>query len=255
MNSTRRLFLRSGLGALAGFLVAGCDRLGASSWFKGVLSAGETISMRAQRFVAPRRSMAQEFSVADLSPHFRSNGSSDPESPDYQALAAHGFAEWSLLVDGLVQQPLRLSLAQLKAMQSRSQITRHDCVEGWSAIAQWRGVPLAAVLDAARPQAGARYAVFHCADPMDGPGSERYYESIDMEDAYHPQTLLAYELNQQPLPIANGAPLRLRVERQLGYKHAKYLMRIELAASLDGIRGGKGGYWEDGYGYQWYAGI
>jgi DMSO/TMAO reductase YedYZ molybdopterin-dependent catalytic subunit len=90
---------------------------------------------------------------------------------------------------------------------------------------------------------------------MDGPGSPTYYESLDMVDANHPQTILAYELNDQPLPIPNGAPLRLRVERQLGYKHAKYLSRIELVASLRDIRGGKGGYWEDGYGYQWYAGI
>jgi DMSO/TMAO reductase YedYZ molybdopterin-dependent catalytic subunit len=143
-------------------------------------------------------------------------------------------------------------------MPSRTQITRHDCVEGWSAIAKWTGVPLARVLDLARPLPAARFVVFHCADPMDGsdqaaPGST-YYESLDLDEARHPQTILAYAVNDAPLPVQNGAPLRLRVERQLGYKHAKYLMRIELVERLDNIRGGKGGYWED-LGYEWYAGI
>jgi DMSO/TMAO reductase YedYZ molybdopterin-dependent catalytic subunit len=143
-------------------------------------------------------------------------------------------------------------------MPSRTQITRHDCVEGWSVIGKWTGVPLQALLALAQPRPAARYVVFHCADPMDGsdeqaPGST-YYESIDLIEARHPQTILAYALNDEPLPISNGAPLRLRVERQLGYKHAKYLMRITLVDRLDNIRGGHGGYWED-LGYEWYAGI
>jgi DMSO/TMAO reductase YedYZ molybdopterin-dependent catalytic subunit len=158
----------------------------------------------------------------------------------------------------MVQAPMRFSLAQLRALPARTQITRHDCVEGWSAIAKWTGVPLHQVLARVKPLPAARYVVFHCADPMDGsdeqaPGST-YYESLDLDEANHAQTILAYAVNGQPLPIQNGAPLRLRVERQLGYKHAKYLMRIELAARLDNIRGGKGGYWED-LGYEWYAGI
>jgi len=111
------------------------------------------------------------------------------------------------------------------------------------------------VLDRVKPSAEAKFVVFHCADPMEDDGTSLYYESIDMDDAYHPQTILAYELNDKTLPIANGAPLRLRVERQLGYKHAKYLMRIELVSSLENVYGGKGGYWEDSNGYQWYAGI
>jgi DMSO/TMAO reductase YedYZ molybdopterin-dependent catalytic subunit len=102
--------------------------------------------------------------------------------------------------------------------------------------------------------ARARYVVFYCADPMDADGSNKYYESIDMEDAYHPQTMLAYGLNGETLPIGNGAPIRLRVERQLGYKMAKYVMRIELVESFAHIAGGHGGYWED-QGYEWYAGI
>jgi DMSO/TMAO reductase YedYZ molybdopterin-dependent catalytic subunit len=140
-------------------------------------------------------------------------------------------------------------------MPSRTQITRHDCVEGWSAIGQWTGVPLAHVLRLVEPTAAARYVVFHCADTFDDQDPPApYYESIDLQDAVHPQTILAYGLNDQPLPVTNGAPLRLRVERQLGYKHAKYLMRLELVADFARIGGGQGGYWED-RGYQWYAGI
>jgi DMSO/TMAO reductase YedYZ molybdopterin-dependent catalytic subunit len=251
----RRLFLQRSLGILGVVLTSGCDRLGRADWFKGLLSAGEGLTRAAHKALSPRSAMAQEFTEADLTGYFRSNGTSNPDNPAYQARAANAFRDWTLVVDGLVATPLHLSIAQLRAMPKRTQITRHDCVEGWSAIAKWSGVPLKHVLDAAQPRPDARFVVFHCDDPMEGAGSAMYYESIDMDDAFHPQTILAYDLNDRHLPIANGAPLRLRVERQLGYKHAKYLSRIELVGSLDGIRGGKGGYWEDGYGYQWYAGI
>jgi DMSO/TMAO reductase YedYZ molybdopterin-dependent catalytic subunit len=241
------------LAAATAALLAGCDAASRSSWFPKVLGVGERASRGAQRLASPRRSLAQEFSTADLSPQFRSNGTANPDDPEYQALAADGFAEWRLKIDGLVHRPLQLSLQELRAMPSRTQITRHDCVEGWSAIGQWTGVPLSAVLQTAAPRPEARYVVFHCADPMDANGT-KYYESIDFEDAYHPQTILAYELNGALLPIANGAPLRVRIERQLGYKMAKYIMRIELVASFANIGAGKGGYWED-QGYEWYAGI
>jgi DMSO/TMAO reductase YedYZ molybdopterin-dependent catalytic subunit len=155
-------------------------------------------------------------------------------------------------VDGLVMKPTSFSLTTLRAMPSRTQITRHDCVEGWSAIGKWTGVPLGDLMHDVQPSSGARYAVFHCAD-VDDEGIA-YYESMALEDLYHPQTLLAYDLNGKPLDVAHGAPVRLRFERQLGYKHAKYVMRIELVGSLRGIGGGKGGYWED-QGYEWYAGI
>jgi DMSO/TMAO reductase YedYZ molybdopterin-dependent catalytic subunit len=146
-------------------------------------------------------------------------------------------------------------MARLRSMPSRTQITRHDCVEGWSAIGKWTGVPLSELLKAVRPQPSVRFAVFHCADAMDdGTPREYYYESIDMDDAYHPQTILAYRLNGRDLPIENGAPLRLRVERQLGYKHAKYVHTVELVDSFARFGRGNGGYWED-HGYQWYAGI
>jgi DMSO/TMAO reductase YedYZ molybdopterin-dependent catalytic subunit len=257
MNPTRdarRRFLSRTLGAAATLFVAGCERLSQSEWFPKVLSAGEKASAAVAHAVTSRTSMAQEFTDADRSPTFRSNGTAEPDSDAYRALAANGFAEYRLEVGGLVAQPASLSLADLRALPSRTQITRHDCVEGWSAIAKWKGARLAALLEAVRPKPEARFVVFHCADPMENDGSDLYYESIDLEDAFHPQTILAYEMNDTALPIANGAPIRLRVERQLGYKHAKYVMRIELVENFDKIAGGKGGYWED-QGYQWFAGI
>ena len=202
--------------------------------------------------------MAQEFAPADVAAHFKANGTLMPADADYQALLRGGFRDWKLEVGGLVETPATFTLAELRAMPSRTQITRHDCVEGWSTIGKWKGVPLSHVLAQVRPLPNAKYVVFRCADSMDGPSLDgrdsTYYESVDMDDAYHVQTVLAYELNDKPLPVNNGAPLRARIERQLGYKHAKYLMRIELVESFDKIRGGYGGYWEDN-GYEWYAGI
>ncbi len=144
----------------------------------------------------------------------------------------------------------------LKSRPARTQITRHDCVEGWSGVAKWTGAPLGRLLDEARLMPAARFVVFYCADSLEASldGTGQYYESIDLIDAYHPQTLLAHEMNGRPLPIAHGAPLRLRVERQLGYKMAKYVMRIEAVDSFAQLGRGKGGYWED-RGYEWYAGI
>jgi DMSO/TMAO reductase YedYZ molybdopterin-dependent catalytic subunit len=252
-ETSRRRFLQRALAAGGGLLLSGCDRLSQSEWFTKLLFSAEKLSFSAQRLLLPRKAMAQEFSAADLSPFFRSNGTNNPDNPEYQALVANGFADYRLQVDGLVARPRSYSLDQLKALPSRTQITRHDCVEGWSAIGKWKGVPLGRVLEQVAPLPSAKYVVFYCADPMDHLGT-RYYESIDMEDAWHAQTLLAYELNDAPLPIQNGAPIRVRVERQLGYKMAKYIMRIELVDRLDGIAGGKGGYWED-RGYEWYAGI
>jgi DMSO/TMAO reductase YedYZ molybdopterin-dependent catalytic subunit len=254
MTDSRRRFFMRAFAAGGAMALAGCQRLSTSDWFPKVLALGEKASDAALHLVAPRKSMAQEFTDAECSPSFRSNGTAEPDSDAYRALMAAGFADYRLEVGGLVEQPMRLSLADLKALPSRTQITRHDCVEGWSAIAKWKGAKLSALLEAARPKPGARYVVFHCADPMSPAGTDLYYESIDLEDAFHPQTILAYEMNEGPLPVPNGAPVRLRVERQLGYKHAKYVMRIELVASFANIAGGKGGYWED-QGYQWFAGI
>jgi len=249
---SRRRVLAQLLTGAGAALLAGCEAASRTQWFPKILGVGEHLTRGAQHLLTSRRSMAQEFEEADLSPQFRSNGTSKPRSPAYQAHARNGFADWVLQVGGLVASPATLTLAQLRAMPSRTQITRHDCVEGWSAIGKWTGVPLSEVLARVKPSDSARYVVFHCADQMSS--GDLYYESIDMEDAYHPQTILAYGLNDAVLPIANGAPLRLRVERQLGYKMAKYVMRIELVASFAHLGRGKGGYWED-RGYEWFAGI
>ena len=248
----RRRFLQRALATGGAALLGGCDRLSGTAWFPALLGSAEKLNRGVQRLVAPRVSMAQEFSAADISPHFRSNGTSNPDDPAYQALAAGDFRDYRLQVTGLVEQPTTFSLPELRALPSRTQITRHDCVEGWSAIAKWKGARLGALLERVRPKPEARYLLFFCADSMDD--GMKYYESIDMDDAWHPQTLLAYELNDAALPVANGAPIRVRIERQLGYKMAKYVMRIELVASFDAVAGGNGGYWED-QGYAWYAGI
>ena len=249
---SRRRFL-GGLTLVGGGLVLpGCDRLDSEPGFRGLLRSAEGLTMRAQRLVSDRGALAREFSESEMSPVFRSNGTALPGTADYRGHMADGFVRWRLRIDGLVQRPLALSLAQIRAVPARTQITRHDCVEGWSAIGKWHGAPLARLLAVAGLKDSARYIVFHCADRF---GSAPYYESIDLIDAFHPQTILAWGMNDRLLPVPNGAPLRLRVERQLGYKHAKYVERIEAVASLAGIHGGRGGFWEDTNDYEWYAGI
>ena len=248
----RRSFLRLAVGGAASLLLAGCDKISESSWSPKVLNKAQGLNRRVQALLAPSSTMAKEYTEADLSPVFRSNGTAMPTTPAYQALLADGFRGYRLDVDGLVDRPLSFSIDDLKQIEQVAQITRHDCVEGWSAIGKWHGTRLSHVLDKVGVQPQARYVVFHCYDEMD-PG-EPYYESVDLAEARHSQTLLAWGLNNQPLPIKNGAPLRLRVSRQLGYKQAKYIARIELVDSFARIAGGNGGYWED-YGYEWYAGI
>jgi DMSO/TMAO reductase YedYZ molybdopterin-dependent catalytic subunit len=250
----RRRLLQSGLALAAGNALAGCDALSHNDKAVQVLKSAETLTHAVHR-VLGRRAMAQEFSPGDIAPTFRANGTTMPLGDAYAALMAKGFADWRLKVDGLVAQPLELSLAQLRAMPARTQITRHDCVEGWSVIGQWTGVRLSHLLNLAGVKPEARYVVFHCLDRMDkDDDASLYYESVDLDDAFHEQTLLAWELNGKPVPVENGAPLRARIERQLGYKHAKYLHRVELVAGLEQTAGGQGGFWED-RGYNWYAGI
>ena len=255
-ETDRRSWLRAAAASLGGLWLAGCDKLTENPTSLGVLQSAEGLTRRAQRLVVDRKALAREFTPADISPVFKSNGSNDPDDPDYVAHKAAGFADWRLVVDGLVEKPLALGLADLRKLPSRTQITRHDCVEGWSCIGKWRGARLGPLLDMAGLKRNARYIVLHCADTLEETldGTGQYYESIDLIDAYHPQTILAYDLNDAPLPIANGAPLRLRVERQLGYKHAKYVMRLEAVEDFAQISRGKGGFWED-RGYEWYAGI
>jgi DMSO/TMAO reductase YedYZ molybdopterin-dependent catalytic subunit len=255
LRPNRRQLLAGGAASL---ILGGCDRIGAAPSFQQLLKVGEGLSYRAQRLIVSRNSLAPEFNAADISKTFRPNGSQDTYNlpPAWADLRADNYAAWRLQVDGLVHRPAQFSLANLRSLNARTQITRHDCVEGWSCVGQWTGPPLSAVLNRVGLKPEARFIVFHCADEVLRyiDGSHSYYESIDLIDAFHPQTILAYELNGAPLPLANGAPLRLRVERQLGYKMAKFITRIEAVDRLDTLRGGKGGYWEDD-GYEWYAGI
>jgi len=259
MSPERSLDRRRLLGRMAAMLGAlslgGCQELSRQPWVVNLLDSAEGLNRRLQRLMLPRTALAKEYMPADVSRNFKPNGSTDPSDPDYLDLADANFKDWRLELNGLVDRPLKLSLDELRALPSRTQITRHDCVEGWSCIGKWKGVPLAGLLEQAGLKPQVRYLVFHCADTLGASlDASKYYESIDLVDAFHPQTILAYEMNDAALPIAHGAPLRLRVERQLGYKMAKYVMRIEAVESFASIGGGHGGYWED-RGYEWYAGI
>jgi len=248
---TRRSLVTGGaLGA--GLLLSGCDKLAQQPGFRRILFSGEKINMGLQRALMDRNALAPEFTPDQMSPVFRTNGNSNPNTADYNRHVAENFANWRLDIGGLVDRPLRLSLADIGAFPQRAQITRHDCVEGWSAIGKWQGPMLGNVLKAAGVRTSARYIVFTCADLWSG---APYYESIDLIDAFHPQTILAWAMNDKRVSVGHGAPIRLRVERHLGYKNAKYVMRIDAVASLAGIGLGKGGYWEDHVNYDWYAGI
>ncbi len=248
---TRRTIVTGGaLGA--GLLLSGCDKLANQPEFRRILFSGEKINRGLQRALTNRGALAPEYRPDQMSPVFRTNGNTNPNTPDYNAHVAEHFANWRLEVGGLVQRPLSLGMSDIGAFPQRAQITRHDCVEGWSAIAKWQGPMLGSVLKAAGVRSGARFIVFTCADLWSG---APYYESIDLVDAFHPQTILAWAMNDHRLSVGHGAPIRLRVERQLGYKQAKFVMRIDAVASLAGIGLGKGGYWEDHVNYDWYAGI
>ncbi|MDR6848037.1 MAG: molybdopterin-dependent oxidoreductase [Sphingomonas sp.] len=248
---TRRALLTTGaLGA--GALLSGCDQVANTPSLRKILFSGEKMNYGLARALTDRNSLAKEYRPDQMSPIFRVNGTNNPNTDRYNAMVAENFAHWRLEVGGLVNRPLSISHQALMAMPARTQITRHDCVEGWSAIGKWHGPMLGTILNAADIRRAARYVVFTCADLYSG---QAYYESLDLIDAFHPQTILAWAMNDRMLSVAHGAPIRLRVERQLGYKHAKYVMRIDAVASLAGIGLGKGGYWEDRVDYDWYAGI
>ncbi|MFA5901480.1 MAG: molybdopterin-dependent oxidoreductase [Hyphomicrobium sp.] len=249
---SRRNFLIRGAAVGGAALLGGCDQLSQSPSFRDLLTKAEWLTESVQRLVLSERSMAREFAEADLSEHFKANGSTNVADPAYQRMVQNGFAGWRLVIDGLVERPTSFSLEELRRLPARTQITRHDCVEGWSAIGKWTGARMTPLLQSVGLKPEARYLVFHCADKL-SPRSN-YYESIDLFDAFHPQTILAYDMNGAPLGVPHGAPVRLRVERQLGYKHAKYVQRIEAVSNFAMIEGGRGGFWED-RGYAWYAGI
>lgn len=256
----RRRFLTGATLGASTIALSGCeafDFLGdRDNAVRGVLESANDLTYRVQRLLGGGYTMAQEFSESDIRQPQRPNGVTSPDDSFYKNLLSNDFADWRLEVTGLVEKPLSLSRDQLMAMPSRTQITRHDCVEGWSCIAKWTGTPLALVLDQAVVKSEARYVVFHCLDTIERSlsGEVKYYGSVDLVDARHPQTILAYGLNGKPLPVENGAPLRVRVERQLGYKMPKYLQKIELVDSFAAMGLGRGGYWED-RGYDWFGGI
>ncbi len=211
----------------------------------GIYGVGETLTYAAQRLLMSHHSLAREFNRSQISKVSPVNGM-PPENETYQRLLAGGFADWRLTVDGLVARPSSFSLAGLKRFPSRSQITHHACEEGWSFIAEWTGVPLSYVLNLVGVRPQAKYVVFF---PFD-----KWWDSIDMADAWHPQTLLAYGMNGQELPTPHGAPVRLRVSRQLGYKSVKYLSRITVTDTLNNIGKGLGSKVAE-IGYSWWAGI
>lgn len=243
---------RSLLAGIAALGASACAKINESETAKSLFEAAEDGHRLVHRALAGKQGLAPEYTRAERSPTFKGNGSVTVADPFYQDQLAKGFPEWKLEVTGLVEKPLSLTLAEVRALPQRTQITRHDCVEGWSAIGEWTGPQLAGLLDAAKVKEGANFIVFRCADVLYG---RDYYESIDMVDAYHPQTIIAHSLNGEPLPEKNGAPLRMRIERQLGYKQAKYVKAIEAVASFEQIGQGNGGFWEDVAGYQWYAGV
>lgn len=245
----KRRALLAGIGAL---FVGACSKVADSKVGSSLLSAAEDWHRKAHRALSNRTALVREYAKSDLSPYFRGNGSVTVDTDEYRQHVADGFANWRLEVGGLVANPMSLSMENLRKLPQRTQITRHDCVEGWSAIGEWTGPQLSVILEAAGVSEEAKFILFRCADTLSG---HEYYESVDMVDALHPQTIVAHQLNGENLPIKNGAPLRMRIEKQLGYKHPKYLTGIEAVASLDDIGLGQGGYWEDRYGYQWYAGI
>ena len=217
----------------------------------GILGIGETLTYAAQRVLTARHSLVREFGRSEISKVTPVNGD-PPENETYQRLTRGRFEEWRLTVDGLVARPTSFSLADLKRMPSRSQITLQTCEEGWSFIAEWIGVPLSYVLNLVGTLPQARYVVAVPYENGDPPNS--WWESIDMADAWHTQTLLSYGMNGPELPIPHGAPLRLKVPRQLGYKSVKYLHRITVTDTVKNIGKGLGGSNPEA-GYSWWAGI
>lgn len=257
---TRRSFLRSSAIAGSGLILAGCDQfdfLGQRDHpARNFMEQANVLTYRAQRALIGEQTLAREYSSSEIRQGMKPNGSNDPTTPEYLFLRMRDFADYKLKVTGMVERPLEFSLAELRNMPARSQITRHDCVEGWSCIAKWTGTQLGPILDMAGVKPQARFCVYHCFDNIQRTlsGDILYYESSDLVDAYHPQTILSYGLNDQVLPVSNGAPIRLRIERALGYKQPKFLHTIELVDDLSPFGKGQGGYWPDN-GYDWYGGI
>jgi DMSO/TMAO reductase YedYZ molybdopterin-dependent catalytic subunit len=248
---TRRKLITAGLATVAGASgLAAAARIAEGYGLippdhHGIYGAGETLTYAAQRILTSRRSLAREFTRRQISSVAPVNGD-PPAEAAYQRLLAGGFAEWRLVVDGLVARPSSFSLSELKGFPSSSQITLQACEEGWSFIAEWTGVRLSHVLALVGVSARAKYVVYRSFD--------QWFDSLDMPDAWHPQTLLAYGMNGEELPTGHGAPIRMRVARQLGYKSMKYLSRITVVDNVKDIGEGLGSISPE-LGYSWYAGI
>jgi DMSO/TMAO reductase YedYZ molybdopterin-dependent catalytic subunit len=211
----------------------------------GIYGPGETLTYAAQRLLT-RHSLAREFSRSQISKSPFAN-EVDPLGEEFKRFQQGAFADWRLAVDGMVARPASFSLAELKSFPRRSHITMIQCEEGWSYIAEWAGVPLSHVLERVGALPQVRYVVYRSIQPD-------WWESIDVADALHPQTLLTYEMNGSELPVGFGGPLRMRVSRQLGYKSVKYINRLTLTDNLKPFGKGLGGANPDG-GYAWYAGL
>lgn len=248
---SRRKFMTTGLAATAGVAgLAVADRLAHRYGLvppdhAGIYGPGETLTYAAQRLLT-RHSLAREFprSMISMTPFANETA---PPNDAFKRLQSGGFADWRLSVDGMVARPAVLSLSDLRSLPIRSQITEVACEEGWSYIAEWIGTRLADVLREVGPTPRARYVAYFSID-------SNWWESIDMADALHPQTLLTWGMNDGDLPVPFGGPLRVRVPRQLGYKSVKYVTRLTVTDTMKKF--GKGlGSAEPEYGYAWYAGI
>jgi len=245
---TRRRAIVAGLASVGGLVLARAPRE-LPPTYGHLLRMGDTLTYAAHRALLPGEALAREFERSAITA-FPAIGTTDPGTSvkgapgqRYKAQQAAAFADWRLSVEGLVARPHAFSLAELKQFPSRNQITRHTCEEGWSAIAAWTGVPLGVVLQAVGILPAARFAVCSTVDD--------WVDSMDLFDALHPQTLLAYGMNGRDLPIPHGAPVRLRVERQLGYKSLKFVQRIVVTDRFDD--GGASGSIQNGW--AWYGGI
>lgn len=244
----RRLFVASSMAAV----LAGCAKAtnALNDWqgIHPVLDSAETLN----HAIFGTHGNAKLYQPSEITTDFPVNGLDTPTQPEYVAYLQDDFASYRLPVTGLVEHPQSFSLAQLRALANLDQITRHDCVEGWSVVGRWRGVPLGSFLKLVRPMPQARYVIFKSFD-HDGNGAQ-FYGSLDLVQAAHPQTQLALDLNGKPIDAAHGGPVRLRIPTQLAYKSTKWVKSIQVVASFEHIFGGRGGYWEDN-GYAWYAGI
>lgn len=238
------LFGASAFGASG--LLGGCDLIEGGPSRSGLYGLSDTLTFATQRFLLRDQPLAREFGPEAISTVFPTINTTSPDDPGYLRSKAQGFADWRLPVRGLVERPAELSLAELKAMPARTQITLHCCEQGWSAIGGWTGVQLSHLLAHVGLRKEARFIVMRTVDG--------WWDSYDLFDALHPQTILAYGMNGADLPVKHGAPLRLRVERQLGYKSLKYLTSIEAVARVDGISQGRGSMLGE-LGFSWYAGI